>query len=565
MAKAKQKNIIKRKVVEEELRVSNGKNYFFVIGIDAYEFCPKLSNAVKDALEIKTILLEKYQFEESNVKMLINKEATLKNIYETLLEFAKEVTDKDNFILYYSGHGEYNETLNSGFWIPVNAKPEETHLHIPNDTIKTYLNAIKSHHTFIMVDSCFSGTLFLDGVQRNIPLHKEKNASRWGLTAGRKEFVTDGKIGTNSPFARSIIKQLSTATTPLPVTELCNEVIEVVSANSDQTPRGEPLKMEGHDGGQFVFHQKDNELEKWEIAKKINSIDSFDQFLKDFPTGQFAQKAQAIIDEMKLWQVVFFKGAAENLRDYIAKYPEGIYIDQANEILNQIKSWQNTLKINTIEGYTLYLEKAPIEKYKETAKKHIKDLTLWAQAVEDYSLAAIVDYAEQFPNGLKIEQADDIIEEIRLWENALNKNECTLFETYLKKYPNGKFNNLAEENLKNLSHLKIFEEALNLPEEDVFELDIKINKLRLLINQNNTKNIEDILLEFNMLENKRDYYKFKEAIEEIKKCHRIIHNEKYKGPVTRIFSELITEWNIPCSFEHVVTPKGEMKKKSAKK
>ena len=38
------------------------------------------------------------------------------------------------------------------------------------------------------------------------------------------------------------------------VSELCNKVIETVISNAEQTPRGEPLKVKGHMGGQFYFH-----------------------------------------------------------------------------------------------------------------------------------------------------------------------------------------------------------------------------------------------------------------------------------------------------------------------
>ena len=127
------------------------KNYLLVIGIDKYAELPKLYNAVNDAKEIVQILLEKYQFEESQLIELYNESATKKNIYRKLRELNKQVTPADNLLIYFSGHGEYDE----GYWTPVEAENGEDSDYIPNSVIRTKLGAIKSHHIFLTADSCF--------------------------------------------------------------------------------------------------------------------------------------------------------------------------------------------------------------------------------------------------------------------------------------------------------------------------------------------------------------------------------------------------------------------------
>ena len=53
----------------------------------------------------------------------------------------------------------------------------------------------------MIVDSCFSGSLFMRFKSVGLAERLEHIPSRWGLTAGRNEVVADGKMGNNSPFA----------------------------------------------------------------------------------------------------------------------------------------------------------------------------------------------------------------------------------------------------------------------------------------------------------------------------------------------------------------------------
>ncbi len=233
-----------------------GKNYLFVIAIDEYEHCPKLYNAVKDAKDLVQILSEKYFFESPNIITLFDSEATEANIIHNFRDIARSLTPQDNLVIFFSGHGEFDEVFKEGYWVPVGAKRGALENYLPNSKIRTILNAIASHHTFLISDSCFSGTLFAGQSKDVIAERLERDPSRWGLTAGRNEIVDDGKPGSNSPFADSLVYHLKNSDKPLGVMELCQKVMEEVVANARQTPRGEPLKVDGHRGGQFYFQPR---------------------------------------------------------------------------------------------------------------------------------------------------------------------------------------------------------------------------------------------------------------------------------------------------------------------
>jgi formylglycine-generating enzyme required for sulfatase activity len=60
----------------------------------------------------------------------------------------------------------------------------------------------------------------------------------------------------HSPFADALLYRLKQNEDELGVQELCAYVVEQVQAHAQQSPIGEPLRVEGHKNGQFVFRKK---------------------------------------------------------------------------------------------------------------------------------------------------------------------------------------------------------------------------------------------------------------------------------------------------------------------
>ena len=109
-----------------------------------------------------------------------------------------------------------------------------------------------------MADACFSGALFADS-RRGYSENVEKFKSRWGLASGRLETVSDGKIGSNSPFAKRVIQFLNDNTKQkFAISELIQYVKTQVAEETNQTPIGNPLKALGDEGGELVFYKKGN-------------------------------------------------------------------------------------------------------------------------------------------------------------------------------------------------------------------------------------------------------------------------------------------------------------------
>lgn len=231
-------------------------NYLFVVGINNYEYWPKLNNAVQDANDVAGTLMAIYGFEFGNVTLIKDEQATRANIYKGLRGLIEKITPKDNLMIYFSGHGLYDELLNEGYWIPVDAKLNNHGEYLSNSDILKIIKNIDSQHTFLVADACFSGSLFNEQ-SRGYAENVEKFRSRWGLASGRLEAVSDGSQGENSPFAASFIGFLkNNSKDKITVSELVQHVKMEVAEVADQTPIGNPLKGSGDEGGEFVFYKK---------------------------------------------------------------------------------------------------------------------------------------------------------------------------------------------------------------------------------------------------------------------------------------------------------------------
>ena len=252
------KFIVTRKNMDgEEYDASLAKNFLLVIGINKYEYWPQLYNAEKDAKDVVNTLISMYNFEFSNITLITDEMATRSNIYKTLRNYVTQVGPQDNLMVYYSGHGYFDDILNEGYWVPIDARLNSTGDYLSNSDISKIIANINSQHTFLVADACFSGSLFSEQ-NRGYAENVEKFRSRWALASGRLEVVSDGTQGTNSPFTKTFIKYLKeNDKNKVAVSELVQYVKLQVSEISNQTPIGNPLRGVGDEGGEFIFYKKE--------------------------------------------------------------------------------------------------------------------------------------------------------------------------------------------------------------------------------------------------------------------------------------------------------------------
>ena len=370
--------------------VRKGKNYLLAIGINEYVHCRKLNNAVKDVRDFIALMTSKYLFEDDYITTLFDDEATSRKIVHTFRSLAQKITPDDNFIVYFSGHGEFDKVLQQGYWIPVNAERGEIDDYLPNSTVRDVLNAINSHHTFLIADSCFSGSLFSSrDANRDISQRLETEPSRWGLTSGRNEVVSDGLPDTNSPFAEKLLSLLRKSDKPMGAAELCARMMEIVAANAQQTPRGEPLKIKGHEGGQFFFHPKNNEAEDWANVDKT-SVTALKNFEKKHPLSKYGAEI-----------AVFMQKIAE-------KEAETQRIAEVKRKADAEKqAYNRAIAHPTAYNLNLFLKNYPLSTYAESIEKRLAEAeeeAAWKEAKNQNSITAYRGFMRRYPqSGLAVE------------------------------------------------------------------------------------------------------------------------------------------------------------------
>ena len=299
-----------------------GKNYLLVIAIDEYVHCHKLSNCVKDAQDLIEVLTTKYQFEASRILTLFNEEATRPNIHTQFKALKGQVNPEDNLLVYFSGHGETED--NVGYWVPANAHPQREWEYFSTDEIKRRLEAINSFHTFVIVDACFSGSLF-SSYKSATPGYETKR-SRWGLAASHsRERALDGTPGENSPFATTLLHQLKGSQENLSIQELAATIIRRVGEATEgrQTPVFKPLNVKGDDAGQYVFRLRQatpawqnawaaiERLPEESISQLNTKILCLDEYAEQFPSA--TNVSQALVFGERLEQKREFLQAGDSL------------------------------------------------------------------------------------------------------------------------------------------------------------------------------------------------------------------------------------------------------------
>lgn len=384
---------------------AQGNNFLLAIGIDVYQHCPPLRNCVKDVQDFISVLQQRFNFNATYTYTLFNTEATRKNILKTFRDVQVRIQPQDNLVVYFSGHGDTLHQL--GYWIPVEAKPGEEDEYISANEIVERLNAISSFHTFLIVDACFSGSLFQTTKNVSIPKRSDEvYRSRWGLTASHsRELALDGTAGDNSPFAECLLMRLRQTPEALSVHDLSNFVINEVRrrTHDTQTPIAQPLPVRGHELGQFVFHLQKDENQDWTAAKQENTLAAYERFLQSFPTGTHADEARGLMGALQdeaAWQQAKAKHTIIAYENYLSAFPQGHYRRQAMDAqrdIEEAEAWQRATRRNAIPAYREFQDNYPNSKHYNEATERIQQLLVRAAITTKEDTPIIIPKPEPKP------------------------------------------------------------------------------------------------------------------------------------------------------------------------
>lgn len=210
----------------------------------------------RDIEQLGAVLERQYGFEVQIVR-----DATEAAIIGELDALKAEAGPDDAVVVYFAGHGLYDEVEKRGFWLPVDAALDNTSRWVSNDDVTAKLRAIPARHVLVIIDSCFSG-MFRD-VNPSWPVDASQLASvqslagkrsRVVISSGSNEPVSDAGRDGMSVFAYYLKLGLEQSKEPfvLPDT-LFPDLRERVTQNSPQTPQQGVFHGAYHEGGALVF------------------------------------------------------------------------------------------------------------------------------------------------------------------------------------------------------------------------------------------------------------------------------------------------------------------------
>jgi hypothetical protein len=230
--------------------------YGLIIGIDKYrdKEIPSLDNPISDAEKLYQTLVEYYHFEEGNMQLVKN--ATRADIIRSLDKLSQSVTPEDNLLIFYAGHGWWDDVANNGYWLPSDADRNEKTNWFRNSTLVDYLKEIETKHTLLITDACFGGSIFKT---RSAFGNKERAyeklyglPSRKAMTSGNLSEVPD-----RSSFTKYLISRLvENQDTYLSSEQLFSSFRMAVINNSDAIPMYGEIDKVGDEGGDFIFLKK---------------------------------------------------------------------------------------------------------------------------------------------------------------------------------------------------------------------------------------------------------------------------------------------------------------------
>lgn len=235
-----------------------GKYYALLIGVSDYSD-PSISDLdslpIKDAQALSSTLSTHYLFQPENIKILSN--PTRREMVIALDDLSKKITPADNVLIFYAGHGHYEDENDIGYWLPHDAEVSNSSNWMYNDQLVACIRKIKSLHTLLISDACFSGSIFKNravtmGAASDIIKKKYELPSRRAITSGTLKTVPNRSV-----FIKYVIDRLSSNKDPFfSASQLYQSIEAPVGNNSPSLPQFGVIQNVGDEGGDFIFIRK---------------------------------------------------------------------------------------------------------------------------------------------------------------------------------------------------------------------------------------------------------------------------------------------------------------------
>lgn len=213
------------------------------------------------------------------------------------------------------------------------------------------------------------------------------------------------------------------------------------------------------------------DTQAWAIAKELNTITGYRQYLEKIPWGNHRQTALEAIAELdeSAWRTAVAVDTIEAYRQYEIEVPDGVHTAHAQSAIARLEeakrerqrtdeaAWAIALTTNHIDSYRRYQATCPNGAHVDEAEQAVirlneverqRDQALWESTLNaPDQLDACLDYACTFPQGIHADEVDAFIEKTLLrlttrqsaaaaaWEATRVANTLESYRNFLRDWP----------------------------------------------------------------------------------------------------------------------------------
>lgn len=386
-----------------------GKDFALFFAVNDYDHWDDLANPVSDVEAIAKDLKDLYGFETEVVR-----NPDRKTILDKIEAYRKKTYAKDaQLLIFFSGHGEFNEDSKQGYFVPKNGQKNDTYgdSYIEYEGLKRRISSLPCEHILLALDACYSGTADESIAMRGEPGKRPgagADAERERYIAGALQYrsrimLTSGaKLRTpdKSQFAAKFLEALRARggqdgllNTPELLGYLTTALPKPVATQfGDHAPGGEFLFV--LEGAPNAAEPKSSvtpktedktaaDIAAWKKAGQLNLKSAYRDYQKNFcPGGAYCDVAEIRIakfleDDKKAWDAAKAINSFSSYDKYMKDFVEGEYRKQADiakTTLLDEQSWESANKKNTIEGFNQYRYEFPQGRHNAEALLQIQIL-----------------------------------------------------------------------------------------------------------------------------------------------------------------------------------------------
>lgn len=212
---------------------------------------------------------------------------------------------------------------------------------------------------------------------------------------------------------------------------------------------------------------------KWKKAQKTNTVESYKEFLANYPASEYADDALA-----KLTELEFTKAQSSNTIEsysyFLDNYGENAFSNRAKNKLIQLE-FNKASKLKTVEAYRSFLERFPEGEYSEAAKLAVCAIE-FNKIKRENSSDGYKHFINQYPNNQYTEKALELLAE-KEFEKAEVTGTIDEYKLIIKNYPDTESARKAERNIEMKDEWEVVAAAPSL--ESYFEFQDKFPRSNL--------------------------------------------------------------------------------------